>query len=261
MIISDTSDEEKSLRYYGNVCISGLTAAGKTTHSHLLAGEFGLTYVSGSQIQLNFLGVSPVQPKDFWITDSAKRLWSAEHFRQIDSELLRIESQATGCIFDTSTMPWRHRGPALCIWLESSLRSRVAKSIVSHRGRSRFAREEYTAKIEEKDASTIGLYKELYDIDIGRDLSCCDLILDISSLIEIPDFSASLRSITITHSVIRPAVAWYLTGVDLFREQFDRALTNAPCEMVVHNDVQSKVIGRQSMDSGLSGSGDLGHNS
>src|SRR5690242_10522219 len=29
------------LRYGGSVCISGLTAAGKSTHSHLLAGEYG----------------------------------------------------------------------------------------------------------------------------------------------------------------------------------------------------------------------------
>ena len=45
----------EALRHHDNVCISGLTAAGKTTHSHLLAGEFGMTYVSGSQIQHNFM--------------------------------------------------------------------------------------------------------------------------------------------------------------------------------------------------------------
>src|SRR5438046_1835865 len=122
------------LRYPTNICISGLTASGKTTHAHLLAGEFGLTYVSGSQIQLNFLGVSPIQSKDFWITHDAKALWDADQFRRIDSELLGIERRATGCIFDTSTMPWRHQQPAFCIWLESSLPSRVTKSIVSHRG-------------------------------------------------------------------------------------------------------------------------------
>ena len=66
----------RALRYEGNVCISGLTASGKTTHSHLLAGEFGLTYVSGSQIQLNFMGVSPIQKKDFWITPAAKVFWA-----------------------------------------------------------------------------------------------------------------------------------------------------------------------------------------
>lgn len=58
-------DQRSSLRYSGSVCISGLTAAGKTTHSHLLAGEFGLIYVSASQIQLNFLGLSPRDCPEF----------------------------------------------------------------------------------------------------------------------------------------------------------------------------------------------------
>ncbi len=53
-----TIDLFRRLEYHGNICISGLTASDKTTHSHLLAGEFGLAYVSGSQIQINFLGVS-----------------------------------------------------------------------------------------------------------------------------------------------------------------------------------------------------------
>ncbi|MFA4919695.1 MAG: hypothetical protein WC581_10650 [Thermodesulfovibrionales bacterium] len=101
----------KKLRYHGNVCISGLTASGKTTHSHLLAGEFGLTYVSGSQIQLNFMGVSPIQTKDFWITPEAKAFWDGDQFNRIDDELLRLESIGKGYVFDTSTMPWRHKHP------------------------------------------------------------------------------------------------------------------------------------------------------
>src|SRR6184192_3167083 len=106
-----------SLRYSGNVCISGLTASGKSTHSHLLAGEFGLTYVSGSQILLNFAGISPIQPKDFWVTPEARRLKAEDGYARIDAELLRIESIGQGYIFDTSTQPWRHKRPALCIWL------------------------------------------------------------------------------------------------------------------------------------------------
>src|ERR1019366_6019970 len=91
----------EALRYSGSVCISGLTASGKSTHSHLLAGEFGLTYVSGSQIQLNFMGVSPIQTRDFWITTEAKGLWNEIDFMKIDTELLRLETGAEGFIFDT----------------------------------------------------------------------------------------------------------------------------------------------------------------
>lgn len=214
----------KRLKYNGSVCISGLTASGKTTHSHLLAGEFGLTYVSGSQILLNFMGVSPIQSKDFWITEEAKAFWKSNSFERIDSELLRLENTSEGYIFDTSTMPWRHEKPALCIWLESNLESRVIKSIVSHRGRSRFDLENYRELITEKDKSTISSCKDFYNIDIGSDLSCFDLILDISSLITEPTLQASLYSIATAHKIIYPAVGWYLTGMEQFRDEFKKAI-------------------------------------
>lgn len=225
-----------SLRYDGNVCVSGLTASGKTTHTHLLAGEFGLTYVSGSQIQLNFMGVSPIQPKDFWISEEAKRFWDADGFSQIDSELLRLEERSAGYVFDTSTMPWRHKEPALCIWLESSLESRVLKSIVSHRGRSDVPPHEYAERIANKDRATIDLYKQLYGIDIGSNTSCFDLVIDISSLIAMPTLRASLGSIAIAHSIIRPAVGYYLTrGLD-FRDALLNAIGQHP-ELVKRNSL------------------------
>lgn len=225
------------LRYSGNICISGLTASGKTTHTHLLAGEFGLTYVSGSQIQLNLLGVSPIQTRDFWITAEAKRLWNEDDFNKIDTELLRVETDAEGFIFDTSTMPWRHRRPALCIWLESDLRSRVIKSIVSHRGRGQFSSEDYSKKIVEKDKATTTLYKKLYNIDIGADLSCFDLVIDISSLISEPSLNASLTSINTAHRIIRAATAYYLTRRDDFWQELQRYIAMYP-GLVIKNTLR-----------------------
>ncbi len=226
------------LQYNGSICISGLTAAGKTTHSHLLAGEFGLTYVSGSQIQLNFMGVSPIQPKDFWITDEAKSFWNKEQFERIDAELVRLESDAEGYIFDTSTMPWRHRRPALCIWLESTLESRVLKSVVSHRGRSRFSFDAYKKKIIDKDKSTISLYKELYGIEIGKDCEPFQLIIDISTLISEPTLQASMKSISIAHSIIKPAVGWYLTGQEKFLHQFRKEIQCHP-NLIKHEKISN----------------------
>jgi cytidylate kinase len=212
-----------ALRYRGNVCIAGLTASGKTTHSHLLCGEFGTTYISGSQIQLNLMGISPVQSREFWVTQEAKALWDKEQFSRIDSELLNLECLRNGCVFDTSTMPWRHRRPALCIWLESSLESRVLKSIVSHHGNGAIALDEYPRLIAEKDRATRSLYKELYGLRIGDDLAPFDLVLDISTLIKTPTLAAALSSIRTTHRVIRSAVAFYLTGEARFRTAYLRA--------------------------------------
>ncbi len=213
-----------ALRYRGNVCVSGLTASGKTTHSHLLCGEFGTTYISGSQIQLNFMGISPVQSREFWVTQEAKSLWNKEQFNRIDAELLRLEALRNGCIFDTSTMPWRHQQPALCIWLDSSLASRAFKSIVSHHGNGDIRIDEYPRLIAEKDDATRSLYEGLYGIRIGEDLSPFDLVLDISSLITKPRLEEALSSIRTAHSIIRPAAAYYLTGAPRFRNAYLRAI-------------------------------------
>ncbi|MBI3124780.1 MAG: hypothetical protein HYZ10_10295 [Ignavibacteriales bacterium] len=220
-IINVTKNQIEKLKYRGSVCVSGLTASGKSTHSHLLSGEFGLTYVSGSQIQLNFLGISPIQTRDFWITQEAKNLWNEEQFNKIDAELLRLESRDQGYIFDGSTMPWRHKRPSLCIWLESDLKSRVIKSIISHHGKNNIAPIDYFELIKDKDDATVNLCKSLYNIEIGRDLSCFNLIIDISSIIEEASINAALQSIKITHSIIKPAVGWYLTGDEKFRMEFD----------------------------------------
>ncbi|MGO8700249.1 MAG: hypothetical protein ACLQVY_21370 [Limisphaerales bacterium] len=229
------------LRYSGNICISGLTASGKTTHSHLLAGEFGLTYVSGSQIQLNFMGVSPIQSKDFWISEAAKAMWSKQEFARIDAELLRLEALAEGYIFDTSTMPWRHRRPALCIWLESSLESRIIKSIISHRGQSHFPTREYAGRISEKDDLTKALYKELYDITIGLDLERFDLVIDLSRLISEPTLCQSISSISTAHTIIRSAVGWYLTGDTVFARMFLDAKTQYD-HLILHETISKRMV-------------------
>jgi len=193
-----------------------------------------LTYVSGSQIQLNFMGISPIQPKDFWISEQAKSLWNREEFNRIDAELLRLESIGEGYIFDTSTMPWRHRRPALCIWLESSLESRVIKSIISHHGNSRFSTGEYRDKICEKDKSTLTLYKDLYNISIGPNLEKFDLVIDISNLVTEPSLNQSLNSISLAHSIIRAATGWYLTRDPSFEQLFS-TLVERHRQLVLHN--------------------------
>jgi cytidylate kinase len=117
-------------------------------------------------------------------------------------------------------MPFRHQMPALCIWLESDIYSRKIKSIVSHRGRSNISEKTYEEKIREKDLSNIGLYKNIFNIDIGPDPAFFDLIVDISTYITEPTLTASLFSIKKAHQLIRSAVGYYLTKSIEFKNSF-----------------------------------------
>jgi len=224
------------LRYPGNICISGLTAAGKTTHSLLLAGEFGLTFVSGSQVRLFQSGVFPIQQKDFWVTTEGKSLWREEVFEKVEVELLRLESLATGYVFDTFTMPWLHKAPALCIWLESDIDSRAIKSLISHRGLTNVDIDSYATKIHEKDDTTLGIYKRLYGIDIAADHTCFNLVIDISSFISEPSLDASLRSIARAHRLIRAATGYYLTKSSAFQEELRSAITGN-AQYIIYNSL------------------------
>jgi cytidylate kinase len=51
-----------------NIIISGLTAAGKTTHALLIARRLGYDYVSASSLMLRALDVEPDQSNTLWVS-------------------------------------------------------------------------------------------------------------------------------------------------------------------------------------------------
>ena len=217
------------MSYMGeNIIISGLTAAGKTTHCHLLAGEFNLQYVSASQVLLSLLHKCPVQARDFWGSAEGRAAWSSPEALQVDELLLRIEADRRGLVFDTLMMPWVHRRAAFVIWLESSLPSRVMKSIASHRGENRLSKNEAQQRIEHKDDSARALAKARWGIDIAEDRGGLDLILNISACIKTPTMAGTMVSIRRSHAFVHAAVGWYLTGDDAMRVKFQEAKAAYP---------------------------------
>jgi hypothetical protein len=94
----------------------------------------------------------------------------------------------------------------------------------------------YEEKIKEKDDATISLYKKLYNIDIGTDLSCFDLIIDISLFISEPSLTNSIKSIQKAHKIIRTAVGYYLTKSKEFKIEFQEAIEENQ-KYIIHNSL------------------------
>ena len=209
-----------NLSYEGNIFVAGLSASGKTTHSYMLAGLFGLTYISGSQIHLSINGLSPVQERKFWVTGEAKNLLTEAQFERVDKELSRIEKMNTGCIFDSWIMPWRKASNGLCIYLASNLESRVMKGIVSRRDSGFHGSEEYKEEIKAKDDAAVNLYRKIYGVDIEKDLHVFDIIIDVTEFIESPTFESSQVSIQKTQNILEAAIGYYLTGGLNYRRDF-----------------------------------------
>ena len=113
-----------------NVVISGLTAAGKTTHARILQAEYGFAYVSASTILREKAGIHGQVPNDFWLSSRGQQLVADMDKYGVDDTIQQFVETRDEQVFDCRTLPWLAPKPVFSIWLESSLESRVMKSVV-----------------------------------------------------------------------------------------------------------------------------------
>jgi cytidylate kinase len=175
------------------VLVSGFTAAGKTTHSRLLAGFLGWRYVAMSEIRrASILGSSTAREE--WVpggdelraNDVALDL---EIDRRIKEHIERIEVPA---IVDAWLQPWLcELSGATRVWLDSDFSSRVAKAQVSRLRSGLGSSPSISATIARKDEFSVEHFRRLYGVDFGPDPTVFDLSLDNSAYISEPTIQAS----------------------------------------------------------------------
>jgi len=215
-----------------NILISGLTSAGKTTHAKLLAQEYGLQYISASTIMLKLAGLPTEQPLDFWVTPEGLQLSKSMSWRDIDDECRRIEVSCNDTVFDTWSMPWLSSQKCMGIWLESSMKSRVMKAHVSHKGQSKLNNYEVEENLKAKDDFAREKILENYDIDLFQNRDPFNLIVDISDFITAPTQAASLISIRDAHEIITNAVGWYLYANQSNKNQLSACVSKYGSEII-----------------------------
>ncbi len=199
------------------VIISGLTAAGKTTHSHLVAKEFGFSYISGSSLLIEkYQGKTAKHPLDYWITDESfaldkERMKNPSQDVEIEKSLINVlENKDENIIFDTWALPWESQYPALRIWLESSIKSRSLKALVSFKGTSQFTIDEIYSRIAVRDHNTCNFFLHHFGLDIKNDHKPFDVILDISDFIAEATPISSSASISSVQKIISLIIRWRL---------------------------------------------------
>lgn len=175
---------------YRIILVSGLTAAGKTTHCKLLAEDLGWSYVSMSSIRKDLLG-DRLDHSEF------DREWAPSHdlLRATDASIdLCADRRMTAIVADCSNIvvdawlqPWLYPGgDALRIWLESTIETRIMKASVSAMRRGDVPPVEIAETVAVKDDFSRKRFKFLYSIDLYGDPAIFRMIADNSMYIDEP---------------------------------------------------------------------------
>jgi cytidylate kinase len=209
-----------------NIVISGLTAAGKTTHARLLAKSIGYQYLSATQVMVDLLGLDG-GIEGLWRRHGETIAAARESGRidaELDRRLKRVCATKSGLVIDSWALPWTGHKPVISIWLESSLDSRAAKAFVSQ-GEPRSSNlEECRSHIVEKDNSTRQYFLSRYGFDIFRDRAPFDIILENSHLMTEPSERASRRGIRVFQPILERAVWRHRQGRNETLSSIDRGM-------------------------------------
>ena len=188
------------------VIVSGLTAAGKTTHSKLIADFLDVPYFSGSGLLSELAGIpGPWRPEvDLVRTEGALD-------RALDTLMIsRLDTSQDG-VFDAWTLPWLTTSPVIKVWIQSDLPSRVRKAMVTELRRGELpVQEAVQGMVYEKDEFSRTLFNKLYDFDLFNDHWVFDLVIDNSSYISAATIEDSDKGIASFNEALLAKLKQYL---------------------------------------------------
>lgn len=162
-----------------------MPAVGKTTVSKIVAEGLGLKVVGGGDV-LKEMAVEEgykAGGEDWWDTDEGSKFLDERKrthgFDKLVDERL-IEKAAKGGIVITSyPVPWLSK-KGLKVWLSGSVDSR-AKRMAK---RDHTDEERCRSVLAVRDVENHKLYRSIYSIEFGKDLSPFDLVIDTDSIDE-----------------------------------------------------------------------------
>jgi len=165
------------------ICISGMAGTGKSTLSKKLAKKYNLKRYSGGDA-LKELAKSEgydASREGWWESPEGLnflkvRLDDPKFDKAVDAKLLDYAKQGN-VLLDSWTMPWLLKN-GFKIWLMASIEKRAARVAQ----RDGITVDEAFRVLEQKEARTKSIYKELYGFVLGEDFSPFDLVLDTDNL-------------------------------------------------------------------------------
>jgi len=160
------------------IILCGSPAVGKTTVARIIASKLKLKLVGGGDILKEIAleeGYNAVGD-DWWDTREGmkfmeERAGSPEFDREVDRRLL-ARAEKGDVVITSYTLPWLAKD-GVKVWLAGNKKSRAER--MARRDSS--STEECAKVIEERDRENFALYKKLYGIRFGKDLSPFTIIV------------------------------------------------------------------------------------
>ena len=160
------------------IILCGMPAVGKTTVAKIIASELGLKLIGGGDVLKEIAieeGYNAVGD-DWWDTKEgmkfmAERAGSSEFDKEVDKRLLARANKGD-VVMTSYTLPWLSKA-GIKVWLSGTKRSRAERMAK----RDSSSPEECAKVIEARDRKNFALYKKLYGIRFGKDLSPFSMVV------------------------------------------------------------------------------------
>ena len=160
-----------------------------------LAKEFGLKLFNGGDILKKLAGEKGylIAGRDWWDGEEAKkfmaeRLTSPYFDKEVDQKLMEI-AESGNAVITSYTLPWltEHH---ITFWLRGSQSNRAKR--MAHRDNINILEAKKIVQLRDDDNKKI--YRKLYDINFGDDLTVFDFSIntDLLSLIPLIDISKTM---------------------------------------------------------------------
>jgi CMP/dCMP kinase len=160
------------------IILCGMPAVGKTTVAKMIASKLKLKVIGGGDVLKEIAqeeGYNAVG-NDWWDTADgmkfmAERAGSPEFDKEVDKRLL-ARAEKGGVVITSYTLPWLAKD-GIKVWLSGTKRSRAERMAK----RDSSSPEECAKVIDARDSENYALYKKLYGMRFGEDLSPFNVVV------------------------------------------------------------------------------------
>ncbi len=169
------------------ILISGFIGSGKSTLAKKLAKHYRMKYVSASSIHhklvLDRMQKEKKNAKNiqdgFWESEAGKkgtamRAKDLNIDKEVDRRLLKTLHAKPRAVTDARLMPWLYKQKAIRIWLSAPENTR-AKRVGE---RDHLPTKKVLSSIRSRMKTDRGIFWKLYKIDMGKDFTPFDLVIN-----------------------------------------------------------------------------------